>query len=84
MPIRNVPFPQSIFQSLESRRLLSLTPLGAEVTVPFPTGMSQFDMAVAGDGSFIVVADPIEQAGSPDLVAVRYDANGQQIGQPIT
>src|SRR5688500_12226090 len=69
---------------LESRRLLSFTPLGSEVTVPLPTEMSQFDMAVAGDGSFLVVGDPIEQPGSPDLTAARYDANGQQLGAPLT
>ncbi|MDQ3439947.1 MAG: hypothetical protein M3478_06305 [Planctomycetota bacterium] len=71
-------------QPLENRRLLSLTPVGAEVAVPSPTQMSQFDMAVAGDGKFIVVGDPIEQPGSPDVIAVRYAAGGQQIGHPIT
>ena len=84
MPIKNVAFLQPFIQPLESRRLLSLTPIGEETTVPFPTEMSQFDMAVAGDGSFIVVADPIEQPGSPDLIAVRYSAAGQQIGAPLT
>ncbi|HEV2292275.1 MAG TPA: hypothetical protein VGR35_00370, partial [Tepidisphaeraceae bacterium] len=70
-------------ERLESRRLLSLTPIGTETTVPFPIEMSQFDLAVAGDGSFIVVADPIEQPGSPDVIAVRYAANGEQLGAPL-
>ena len=84
MFIGKLAFPHPLLQSLESRRLLSVSPLGTEVTVPFPTQMSQVDMAVAGDGSFIVVADPIEQPGSPDLVAVRYAASGEQVGAPLT
>ena len=75
---------QNALQSLESRRLLSLSPVAPELTVPMPTPMSQFDMAVAGDGSFILVGDPIEQPGSPDVIAVRYDANGRQDGPPVT
>jgi hypothetical protein len=35
-------------ERLERRSLLTVTPLGPEMTVPFPTEMSQFDMAVAG------------------------------------
>src|SRR5688572_17342562 len=70
------------FQPLEMRRLLSLT-AGPETLVPMPTQMSRFDMAVADNGSFIVVGDPIEQPDSPDLVAVRYSAAGEQIGTPL-
>ena len=71
-------------QALEPRRLLSVTPVGPEIAVPLPTTMTRFDMAVAGDGSFIVVGDPIERTDSPGLVAVRYAADGAQLGQPIT
>ena len=70
-------------QPLESRRLLSVTPLGPEVTVPMPTELSRFDMAVAASGNFIVVGDPIEQPGSPDVVAFRYSATGEQTGEPL-
>ncbi|HEV2294503.1 MAG TPA: calcium-binding protein [Tepidisphaeraceae bacterium] len=72
---------------LESRRLLSLTPVEPEVTVPVGAARYQFDMAVAGDGSFIVVSDPAQdhfQPDSPEVIAVRYDAGGRQVGAPIT
>ena len=84
MPVRNVAFPHPLIQPLESRRLLSLTLVGPEVTVPLPTEMSQFDMAVADNGSFIVVGDPIEQPNSPPVIAIRYAAAGEQIGAPLT
>ena len=74
----------ALFEPLEHRRLLALVPVGAEITAPMPTDMTHFEMAVAGDGSFIVVSDSYERPGSPDLIAVRYDANGQAVSAPLT
>src|SRR5688572_4144347 len=84
MSIAKVASAHPFIQPLESRRLLSLTLLGPEVTVPMPTEMSRFDMAVADNGSFIIVGDPIEQPDSPPVIAIRYSAAGEQIGAPLT
>jgi Ca2+-binding RTX toxin-like protein len=75
---------RAFFETLERRRLLTLVPMGVEVTAPIATDMTHFAMAVAADGSFLVVSDSFERPGSLDLIAVRYGANGQQIGAPLT
>ncbi|HEV2292603.1 MAG TPA: hypothetical protein VGR35_02030, partial [Tepidisphaeraceae bacterium] len=72
-------------QPLESRRLLTVAPAGAEVAVPLPVDppLFEFDMAVGGGGSFIVVSDPFGFGGAP-VIAVRYSAAGEQVGGRIT
>ena len=57
MPIQNVAFPLEFIQPLETRRLLSLTPIGAEVTVPFPTEGN--DVATVDDEDDVLAVETI-------------------------
>ena len=65
-------------QLLEPRRLLAFTPFSEEAVVPGAVPGS-YDLAVAGDGSFIVA-----YADETRLQAVRYDADGEQVGGVLT
>ena len=68
-------------ERLESRQLLSLTPLGLEVTVA-NVDNSSIGVAVAGDGSYLVAADVV-RGGVSRVTAFRYSAAGEQIGDPV-
>jgi hypothetical protein len=76
--------PQHILiEPLEPRRLMSFTPIGGERTVPIEG--HQPDLAVAGDGSFLVAGVVGTRLDEPmALVAVRYSAAGEQIGDRLT
>jgi Ca2+-binding RTX toxin-like protein len=65
-------------QLLEPRRLLAFTPFTEEAVVP-GVAAGSYDLAVAGDGSFIVAS-----ASGTKLLAVRYSAAGEQLGDVIT
>src|SRR5688572_15971214 len=65
-------------QALEARRLLAFTPFGEETVVSGATPGS-YDLAVAGNGRFIVA-----YADGTRLRAVRYNADGEQVGGVIT
>jgi Ca2+-binding RTX toxin-like protein len=71
-----------VLESLESRWLLTVVTVGADVTVPGPTSVISQDVAVAGNGNYVVAT--IENANTPKLTAVRYSADGSQIGNPLT
>ena len=77
---------------LESRRLLSFVPFGHTTVVPVGT-LEQFenlnfDLAVAGNGGFIV-ATSIESGNAANkteqtqIHAVRYTPAGVQAGEPL-
>ena len=68
---------QRIIQPLESRTLLAFALFAEEVAV---TGSNpdSYDLAVAGDGSYIVA-----YAAGNEVRAVRYDARGGQVGGVI-
>jgi Ca2+-binding RTX toxin-like protein len=72
--------------ALERRCLLSFARFGADTAVPETDSGLALDVAVAANGSFIVAAavgdGPDARIG--DLVAVRYDADGEQLGDVIT
>ena len=70
-------------EALERRRLLSFTPLGGEVAVPGTATAADFDLAVAGNGSYIVVSH-LSSGNNDSIVAVRYSSAGEQIGAPST
>jgi Ca2+-binding RTX toxin-like protein len=71
-----------MFQPLEKRLLLAFAPISGEQLVTGPTSVKAYDLAVAGDGSYLVTT--IEDAANPTLTAVRCSATGQQLGQPLT
>src|SRR5688500_7842822 len=72
-----------LIEPLEPRRLMSFTPIGGERTVPIEG--HQPDLAVAGDGSFLVGGVEGTRLDEPmALVAVRYSAAGEQIGDRLT
>src|SRR5688500_12089388 len=71
-------------ERLESRRLLSFTPFGEEGIVADSSAASAFDVAVAGNGSFIVASIQHTPGDGPALTAVRYSPAGVQIGEPLT
>src|SRR5918993_4502404 len=74
-------------RSLEPRRLLSLAPVGPEVVVPFAasdTGFHRFDVAVAGDGSYLVAGMVPDGGDDARLLAVRYSPAGVQVGDVLT
>jgi hypothetical protein len=70
-------------EPLESRRLSTLTPFGPETAAPFSGPVTDFDIAVAANGTHIVAASTTNQNGT-SIVAARYTASGQQIGQALT
>src|SRR5688572_2030403 len=61
-------------ERLESRRMLAFAPFTDEVVVPGSTPDS-YDLAVAGDGSYIAA-----YADGTAVRAVRYSARGAQVG----
>jgi hypothetical protein len=61
--------------------MLSFVP-GPEVTVTGGAESSGFDVAVAGDGSYIVAAD-VARGDVHRVTAFRYSAAGERIGEPI-
>jgi hypothetical protein len=67
-------------QSLEPRRMLALTPIGAETTVPLPAPATLFDIAVAGNGTFLVAAASPFADGGSSVVVQRYSADGHRVG----
>jgi Ca2+-binding RTX toxin-like protein len=71
------------FQQLESRRLLSLTPIVSETEVPGLDTAIQTDVAVAADGSYLVATGG-KIGGVGTISAVRYSPAGQQLGTPLT
>src|SRR6478672_8053872 len=72
----------ALVEFLESRCLLSLSPITAAVQIG-PLQVSRAaDMAVADNGSFIVVSQSNET--DPVLKALRYSAAGEQPGTAIT
>ena len=73
----------TILERLEQRRLLSLAIAGPETIVPGPQPYYSLDVAVADDGSFLVVTN--DDAGANGAVhVVRYSAGGTQLGEAIT
>ncbi len=70
-------------QALEPRRLLSLTPAGPETMVPISGSITDFDVAVAGNGSYIIASSTTRKDGT-SIVATRHVASGRQIGEPVT
>jgi len=83
--------PVHLLYPLEARRLLSLAPVGTPVEVPVPTTeleldyyLGSFDVALAGDGSYLV-ATGTQSGASPLIVrAVRYSPQGEQLEAPLT
>src|SRR5438552_2110143 len=65
-------------EPLEPRRMLSFTVFGSEGMVPATAQVSRADVAMAGNGSFIVA-----QIDGDALEAVRYSATGEQVGEPL-
>ncbi len=72
-----------LFEILEQRRLLSLAILGPATDVPGESG-SSFDLAVAGNGSFIIARIPGDMFATRSVEVLRSSAAGQQIGSTIT
>jgi hypothetical protein len=69
-------------ESLERRRLLSLSLLGGDRTLPFPGEVTGIDVSTAADGRSIIAARTVD--GQTTTVSIiRYAANGQQIGGPL-
>jgi Ca2+-binding RTX toxin-like protein len=68
-------------EPLESRRLFNFAPFGQEVTVPTSGSSGTADVAVAGDGSYIIVTSAFG-GGTFKVSAVRYAPTGEQLGQP--
>jgi hypothetical protein len=64
---------------LEPRRLLSLTPVGGEVVLPPPGETSDYDLAVADDGSYMVAS-----ASTGVLNVTRFAPTGLELGAPLT
>ena len=79
---RDVSEVRVIAEPLEPRRLLSLTVLGEETTVASGLVRGDFDLATAGDGSFIIAAD-VPRGSIHRVTAFRYSAAGEPIGEPI-
>jgi hypothetical protein len=69
----------SSVEGLEARRLLSFAPLGPAVDVPQSAGATAMNIAVGGDGTSMVVF--VSAGGS--LTAIRYAADGTQLGAPL-
>src|SRR4051812_9351485 len=68
-------------QRLESRRLLSFASVGSTmpVNLPQPAHPALFDLAVAGDGTYLIASASV--SGTTALIsAARYSAAGRQIG----
>ena len=68
----------SLFEILEARRLLSYSPAVPETQVEGNSTPSNFDLAVAGDGSF-VIASSQTTGQTTTIIATRYSAAGQKI-----
>ena len=65
------------FQTLEARRLLSVSAFTPERVLP-GTGGPPFAMAVADNGSFMIA-----NGASQKLVVTRFAASGRQLGKQI-
>ena len=81
MQPRNTSVNPKCIEQLEARRLLSFTVVGGEELVP-DLGDRSFDLAVAADGSYIVVGTRTTDNRSR-LTAIRYAPSGEQLGEPI-
>lgn len=68
-------------EQLEPRELLSIKPAGPDIFAPGPDAVKTFDLAVAGDGSSIIVT--VDDSTPPRLTAIRYSQTGEQIGKPL-
>ena len=78
---RNTSAGHDCIEPLEARRLLSLSVAGPE-EVAAGMGGSKFDLAVAGDGTFMIVGTRTVD-GRSMLTAIRYAPSGEQLGDPI-
>src|SRR4051812_27241752 len=75
---------QNLVEILEQRRLLSLTPTGPVSDVA-GAGASPFDLAVAGNGNFIIArVTGLFTATTHNVELLRYSGSGQQIGDIVT
>jgi hypothetical protein len=69
-------------QSLESRRLFSFFLAGGDQTLPLTGTVTGVDVATASDGRSIVAAHVIT-GQTVNITAIRYDAIGNQLGDPV-
>src|SRR5687767_6365057 len=86
--IANFPAKHHHLEPLESRRLLSLTPVGDETVLPPLGGASDYDVAAADDGTYIVAsaatADRDDNDAPSVLTVARFAPTGQPLGAPLT